>query len=77
MVEFRILRGRSKAYGRTSAPDTTEVEFSLFKDLLVLLETVLERKRVQKSWMIFKDQAGADQLKSSLAEKKPGVLVDN
>ncbi|GAB0206764.1 mitochondrial enolase superfamily member 1 [Grus japonensis] len=56
MVEFRILRGRSRAVSRITTLDFRRANFGLFKDLLGRIPWVkaLEGKGAQESWLIFK-----------------------
>ena len=57
MVEFRILREGSKTEKQDHNPGPKRPDFFLFGDLLgrVPWDTALERRRVHKSWLIFKD----------------------
>ncbi|GAB0205201.1 hypothetical protein GRJ2_002985700 [Grus japonensis] len=52
MVEFRILRGRSRAISRINTLDFRRANFGLFKDLLgrILWVRALEHGVVQESW---------------------------
>ncbi|GAB0204057.1 hypothetical protein GRJ2_002871300 [Grus japonensis] len=56
MVEFRILRGRSRAISRITTLDFRRANFGLCKDLLGRIPWVraLEGKGVQEIWSIFK-----------------------
>jgi len=56
MVEFRILRGGSRAIGRIKILDFRRTNFGLFKDLLGGIPWVrtLEDRGVQESWLLFK-----------------------
>ena len=57
MVECRNLRGVNKAKKQDHNPGLERLYFVPFRDLLgrIPWDTVLERRRVQKSWMISKD----------------------
>ncbi|GAB0206830.1 hypothetical protein GRJ2_003148600 [Grus japonensis] len=56
MVEFRILRGRSRAVSRITTLDFRRANFGLFRDLLGTIPWVrdLEGKGAQEIWSIFK-----------------------
>ncbi|GAB0209109.1 mitochondrial enolase superfamily member 1 [Grus japonensis] len=56
MVEFRILRGRSRAMSRITTLDFRRANFGLFKDLLgrIPWDRALEGKGAQESWSVFK-----------------------
>ena len=57
MMEFRILRKGNNANNRITVPDFRRLQFEPFRDLLgrIPWEMVLERRRVQESWLVFKD----------------------
>ncbi|GAB0207491.1 hypothetical protein GRJ2_003214800 [Grus japonensis] len=57
MVEFRILRGRSREKSMTQGLDFRRAGFGLFRDLLARIpgDTTLERREVQESCLIFKN----------------------
>lgn len=54
MVEFRILKGGSRAKSRTTALDFERGYFQVFRDLLGIISWDMgqERKGVQESWLI-------------------------
>jgi len=56
MVEFRFLRGGSRALSRTTALDFRRANFGLFKDLLGGIPWVRaqEGRGIQESWLLFK-----------------------
>jgi len=56
MMEFRILRGGSRAISRIKTLDFQRPNFGLFKDLLggMLWVRALEGRGVQESWSLFK-----------------------
>jgi len=56
MVNFRILRGGSRAINRIKILDFRRVNFGLFKELLggILWATALAGRRVQENWSLFK-----------------------
>ena len=56
MVEFRILRGGSRAISRITTLDFGRAKFGLFKDLLGRIPWVrsLEGRGVCESWSLFK-----------------------
>jgi len=56
MVEFRILRGGSRAVSRITTLDFRRANFGLFKDLLGGMPWVraLQAMGVQESWLLFK-----------------------
>jgi len=56
MVEFRILRGGSRAISRIKTLDFRRANFGLFKDLLGGIPWIraLESRGIQKSWLLFK-----------------------
>ncbi|GAB0209089.1 hypothetical protein GRJ2_003374600 [Grus japonensis] len=56
MVEFRILRGRSRTMSRITTLDFRRANFGLFKALLGKIPWVktLEDREVQEGWSIFK-----------------------
>ncbi|KAK4828634.1 hypothetical protein QYF61_000282 [Mycteria americana] len=57
MVKFRILRGGKQAQSSITTLEFRRTSFSLLKDLVGRFpwEKALERRRVQGSWLIFKD----------------------
>ena len=59
VVAFRILRGGSRTKSRTLAVDFRRIDFHLLRDLCgrIPQDTVLERRGIQESWLILKDQA--------------------
>jgi len=56
MVEFRILRGGSRAVSRIKTLDFRTANFGLFKDLLggIPWTRALEGRGVQECWSLFK-----------------------
>ncbi|GAB0181788.1 mitochondrial enolase superfamily member 1 [Grus japonensis] len=72
MVEFRILRGRSRAISRTTTLDFRRANFGLFKDLLGRISWVraLEGKEAQETWSIFKHHFLQAQNRCILKNKK-------
>jgi len=56
MVEFRILRGGSKAISNITALDFRRAKYGLFNDLHkgIPWVRVLEGRGVQESWSLFK-----------------------
>lgn len=56
MVVFRTLRGGNKAISRITVLTFRIADFGLFSELLQrnTWDTVLETKRIQESWLIFK-----------------------
>ncbi|GAB0209097.1 hypothetical protein GRJ2_003375400 [Grus japonensis] len=56
MVEFRILRGRSRTMSRITTLDFRRANFGLFKDLLgrIPWDRALEGKGAQESWSVSK-----------------------
>jgi len=56
MLEFRILRGRSRAISRIKPLDFKRANFGLFKELLrgILWVRALEGRGVHESWSLFK-----------------------
>jgi len=56
MVEFRILRGGSRAISRIKTLDFRRANFGLFKQLLggILWVRALEGRGVQECWLLFK-----------------------
>jgi len=80
MVEFRILRGGSRAISRITALDFRRANFDFFKDLLGGIPWVraLEGRGVQESWILFKhhflhaqDQCIPMSKKSSKGGRRP------
>ena len=63
MVVFRILRKGNKANSRIMALDFRKTDFGLFREMLQRIPygTVLERRRTQESWLIFKDPLHAQE----------------
>ena len=57
MVEFRILRGRSKGNSKNATMDFRRADFGLSRDLLgsITGHMALERRDIQESLLIFKD----------------------
>ena len=57
MVEFRILRGGSRAISRIKTLDCRRANFGLFEELLggILWVRALEGRGVQESWSLFED----------------------
>lgn len=57
MVDFRILRGRVKANSRITILEFRRAYFGLFRDLLEMIpwDIVLERREIQETWIIFKN----------------------
>ncbi|GAB0207304.1 hypothetical protein GRJ2_003196000 [Grus japonensis] len=83
MVEFRILRGRSRAISRITTLDFRRGNFGLFKDLLGRIPWVraLEGRGVQESWSIFKhhfllaqDQCILKNRKTSKGGRRPAWM---
>ncbi|GAB0209507.1 mitochondrial enolase superfamily member 1 [Grus japonensis] len=83
MVEFRILRGRSRAISRITTLDFRRGNFGLFKDLLGRIPWVraLEGGGVQESWSIFKhhfllaqDQCILKNRKTSKGGRRPAWM---
>ncbi|GAB0208992.1 mitochondrial enolase superfamily member 1 [Grus japonensis] len=83
MVEFRILHGRSRAISRTTTLDFRRANFGLFKDLLGRIPwvKVLEGKRAQESWSIFRhhflraqDQCIPKNRKTSKGGRRPAWM---
>ena len=56
MVEFRILRGGSRAISRIKTSNLTRADFALFKELLGAIPwaRALEGRGVQEYWLLFK-----------------------
>jgi len=56
MVEFRILRGGSRAISRIKTLDFSRANFALFKELLggIPWARALEGRGVQECWLLFK-----------------------
>ena len=56
MVEFRILRGGSRAISRIKTLDLRRADFALFRELLggIPWARALEGRGVQESWSVFK-----------------------
>ncbi|GAB0205877.1 mitochondrial enolase superfamily member 1 [Grus japonensis] len=83
MVEFRILRGRSRAVSRITTLDFRRANFGLFKDLLGRIPwvKVLEGGGVQESWSVFKhhflraqDQCIPKNRKTSKGGRRPAWM---
>jgi len=57
MVEFKILRGGSRAISRIKTFDLRRVNFGLFKELLrgILWARALEGRGVHECWSLFKE----------------------
>lgn len=57
MVQFRFLRGQSKATRKIPALDLRRAGCGLFTDPLgeIQWDTAPERREVQESWLLFKD----------------------
>ena len=58
MVEFKILRAARRAHGKLATLGFRRADFGLFRNLLgrVPWDKALEGRRVQESWLIFKDR---------------------
>jgi len=56
MVEFRILRGGSRAISRIKTLDLRRANFALFKELLggILWARALKGRGVHECWSLFK-----------------------
>jgi len=56
MVEFRILRGGSRAISRIKTLDLRRANFGLFKDILggIPWDRALEGRGVHERWSLFK-----------------------
>jgi len=71
MVEFRILRGGSRAISRIKTLDFRRANFGLFKDLLGGIPWVraLEGRGVQECWSLFKITSSALRSDASPGER--------
>lgn len=68
MVDFRILKVRIKANSRMAILKFRRVDFGLFMGFLERIpwDTVLERREIQETWMIFKNYLLRDKEQSIL-----------
>ena len=74
MVEFKILRKRRRVKNKVTALEFRSVDFRIFKNLLgrILWDRVLEGRKAQESWLIFKDHILQSQEQTILGSRKSG-----